>query len=98
MHALLFLFVFCFNTFSHSYAVLYWGVSGSLEEQRRVCKDLPKCGLLLIYFMLVLDQEMVLTKVLCDMFFITAVLSLNTDHTKVGGRWGGIADTCSVHR
>lgn len=53
-----------------------------------------------MYFMLVLDQGMVLTKVHCDVFFITDVLSLNTDHTRKGGYgvggWGGwaIADIC----
>lgn len=49
-----------------------------------------------MYFMLVLDQGTVLTKVHCDVFFITDVLSLNIDQTRTGGGGGGaIADICS---
>lgn len=97
MHAISSLFVFSFNTFSHSYAVwitlLKHGSSGGLEEWRRVCNDVPNCVWLLMYFMLVLDHGMVLTKVHCDVFFITDVLSLNIDHT-MGGGGGAIADIC----
>lgn len=65
--------------------LLKHGSSGGLEERRRVCNDVPNCVWLLMYFMLVLDQGTVLTKVHCDVFFIPDVLSLNIDHTRRGG-------------